>query len=179
MKSVGEAMAIGRTFKESLQKGLRSLEIKKSGLESLLFRNVSSAAAADEQTMATIYEKLRKPNAERIFYIADALRAGVSVEKICELSMIDKWFVCNIKEITDIEKEIAEAGGNMSAAQLIRAKQYGFSDKQISLLTGTDEAAVAGLRKSYRIAPDFKLVDTCAAEFQAYTPYYYSTYDSR
>jgi carbamoyl-phosphate synthase large subunit len=177
MKSVGEAMSIGRTFKEALQKGLRSLEIKKSGLVSMLFKDIRSAANADLDTLEFIYEKIRRPNAERIFYIGDALRAGVTIEKICELSRIDRWFVFNIKEIIDLEKEISGSRGDISVEQLIRAKQFGFSDKQIGLLTGTDEAAISALRKSHKIAPDFKLVDTCAAEFQAYTPYYYSTYD--
>jgi carbamoyl-phosphate synthase large subunit len=177
MKSVGEAMSIGRTFKEALQKALRSLEIKKGGLESLLFRDTRSAANADLDTLEFIYEKIRRPNAERIFYIGDALRAGVTIEKICELSRIDKWFVFNIKEIIDLEKEIAGSRGDISADELIRAKQFGFSDRQLGALTGTDEAAITALRKSHKIAPDFKLVDTCAAEFQAYTPYYYSTYD--
>lgn len=177
MKSVGEAMSIGRTFKEALQKALRSLEIKKSGLESLLFKDVGSAASADLDTLEFIYEKIRRPNAERIFYIGDALRAGVTIEKICELSRIDKWFVFNIKEIIDLEKKIAGSQEGISADELIHAKQFGFSDKQLGALTGTDEAAITALRKSHKIAPDFKLVDTCAAEFQAYTPYYYSTYD--
>ena len=177
MKSVGEAMSIGRTFKEALQKGLRSLEIKKSGLESLLFRDISSGIRADDETINLLHEKLRRPNAERIFYIADALRAGVSIEEICALSKIDRWFIFNIKGITDFEKELIGKKGSITVNLLIRAKQLGFSDAQIARLTGTDEASIRQLRRSHGISPDFKLVDTCAAEFQAYTPYYYSTYD--
>ena len=178
MKSVGEAMSIGRTFKEALQKGLRSLEIKKQGLESVLFGDaVPDARAADDGTISILHEKLRRPNAERIFYVADALRAGITIEEIYALSRIDKWFIFNIKEITDFEKELAGRKGAPAVKELIRAKELGFSDIQIGRLTGTDEASVRRLRKAHGIAPDFKLVDTCAAEFRAHTPYYYSTYD--
>ena len=176
MKSVGEAMSIGRTFKEALQKGLRSLEIKKFGLETILFKNSLKEAIASSETLEVIYEKLRKPNADRIFYIADALRAGVEIDKIFELTKIDRWFLYNIKEIIELEKEIAVAG-KLNDEILLKAKQYGFSDKQLADLTGKKEEDVAHLRRSKKISPDFKLVDTCAAEFRAHTPYYYSTYD--
>jgi carbamoyl-phosphate synthase large subunit len=177
MKSVGEAMSIGRTFKEALQKGLRSLEIKKSGLESVLFGDRPGAVSPDAAELEKIFDKLREPNAERIFYVADALRAGVEIDKIFEMTGIDRWFLFNIKEIVDAEKEIAGINGGLSAKQMIRAKQFGFSDRQIARLTGTTEEKIREERKSLKISPDFKLVDTCAAEFQAYTPYYYSTYD--
>jgi carbamoyl-phosphate synthase large subunit len=177
MKSVGEAMAIGRTFKEALQKGLRSLEIKKSGLESLLFKDAPANAKSDADTEAAIYDKLRKPNADRIFYIGDALRAGISIARISEMTKIDKWFLYNIKEITDLEKEIAGKQGGITVKLLKRAKEFGFSDRQLAHLTGTDEETICALRRSHGITPDFKLVDTCAAEFRAFTPYYYSTYD--
>ncbi|MDD3905011.1 MAG: carbamoyl-phosphate synthase large subunit [Candidatus Omnitrophica bacterium] len=178
MKSVGEAMSIGRTFKEALQKGLRSLEIKKSGLESILFKNSIKDAAADSETMELLYKKMRLPNAERIFYVADAIRAGVDIDKIYELTKIDRWFLCNIKEIVALERKIA-AAGNLSDDLLLKAKQYGFSDKQLADLTNSREEKVAALRRAKKISPDFKLVDTCAAEFRAHTPYYYSTYDRR
>jgi len=174
MKSVGEAMAIGRTFKEALQKGLRSLEIKKSGLESILFRETRDP---DSAAIDAIYEKLRKPNAERIFYIGDAFRAGISVDQIYELTKIDRWFLNNIKEIVDFEKGLIEKKGSISVKLLSEAKQFGFSDRQLSVLLGVAEEEIYRLRKSHNIAPDFKLVDTCAAEFTAHTPYYYSTYD--
>ena len=177
MKSVGEAMSIGRTFKEALQKGLRSLEIKKSGLETILFKGCLEDVKASTDTLDIIHEKLRIPNAERIFYIGDALRAGVDIEKICELTKIDKWFIYNIKEIIILEKEIMKGKGSISKDLLIRAKQYGFSDKQLAILLNKDEIEIRDLRKSFGLTPDFKLVDTCAAEFQAHTPYYYSTYD--
>ncbi len=177
MKSVGEAMSIGRTFKESLQKGLRSLEIKKNGLETVLFKDNIREPAPDADAINLIHDKLRVPSADRIFYIADAFRAGIGIEKVFELTNIDRWFLHNIIEIIDMEKEILREGDDMNQETLLRAKQYGFSDKQISTLIGTSEEKIAHLRKTYGIKPDYKLVDTCAAEFQAFTPYYYSTYD--
>jgi len=167
MKSVGEAMAIGRTFKEALQKGLRSLEIKKYGLESV----------TDSSNLDEIIEMIRTPNAQRLFYLGDAFRAGLTIEKIYEITKIDPWFLRNIKEIIDLEKQIIDNQGNISGELLTIAKQYGFSDKQLAKLLNKTEQEVCSLRKSFNIKPDFKLVDTCAAEFQAFTPYYYSTYD--
>ncbi|MFA5118522.1 MAG: carbamoyl-phosphate synthase large subunit [Candidatus Omnitrophota bacterium] len=178
MKSVGEAMAIGRTFKESLQKGLRSLEIKKSGLESILFKDCLEDVIADSVVLDTIYQKLRVPNAERIFYIGDALRAGIDIEKIYELTFVDRWFLYNLKEIVDLERRIVAAGKSLSRELLLEAKQYGFSDKQLAALLHKKEEEIFELRKAFRIEPAFKLVDTCAAEFQAYTPYFYSSYDT-
>jgi carbamoyl-phosphate synthase large subunit len=177
MKSVGEAMSIGRTFKEALQKGLRSLEIKKSGLESILFKGDLGNIKCDDAMLNIIYEKLRIPGADRIFYVADAFRASLGIDKIYEMAKIDRWFLHNIKEIVELEREIVDCGGSISIELLKRAKQYGFSDRQIAQLLGKDEAFVQALRRSNNITPDFKLVDTCAAEFRAYTPYYYSTYD--
>jgi len=178
MKSVGEAMAIGRTFKEALQKGLRSLEIKKSGLESLLFKDILKAPDSDSDTLTAINEGLRIPNAERIFYIGDAMRAGLGLDKIHSLTKIDMWFLYNISQIVGLEKEIVAKKGPLTVKLLARAKVYGFSDKQIAALTNTSEEEIYKLRKLHDIVPDFKLVDTCAAEFQAHTPYYYSTYDN-
>ncbi len=178
MKSVGEAMAIGRTFKESLQKGLRSLEIKKSGLESILFKDSLEDLKAEQVVLDTIYQKLRVPNAERIFYIGDALRAGIDIEKIYELTFVDRWFLYNLKEIIDLERRIVAAGKSLSRELLLTAKQYGFSDKQLAALVHQKEEEIYALRKTLGIEPAFKLVDTCAAEFQAYTPYFYSSYDT-
>lgn len=176
MKSVGEAMSIGRTFKEALQKGLRSLEIKKYGLESILFDG-QEKISVDNGTLDKIYQKLRIPNAERIFYIGDALRAGITADKIYELTQIDHWFLNNIKEIVSLEKDILKNKDNLTKELLTKAKEYGFSDRQLAKLSGKKEEEVMRLRKSFSIEPVFKLVDTCAAEFQAFTPYYYSTYD--
>ena len=165
MKSVGETMAIGRTFKEALQKGLRGLEIGHSGLDSKLdYKKIS-----DEK----INLRLREPNASRIFYIKYALQKGWPAQKIVELTGIDPWFIDNIKQIVELEEEIKKSPKGL----LRKAKQYGFSDQQIADLSGSDELEVRRLRKEQGLEATFKLVDTCAAEFQAYTPYYYSTYE--
>jgi carbamoyl-phosphate synthase large subunit len=177
MKSVGEAMSIGRTFKEALQKGLRSLEIKKSGLESILFKDKLDDIKCDEDTLNIIYERLRKPGADRIFYVADAFRASFDIDKIYEMTKIDRWFLHNIKEIVELEREIVNSKGDIGVELLKTAKQYGFSDRQLASLLGRDEAFIKELRIRDNLTPDFKLVDTCAAEFRAHTPYYYSTYD--
>ena len=176
MKSVGEAMSIGRTFKEALQKGLRSLEIGKSGLESALFRD-PGRLDIDTGIAERIFEKIRVPNAERIFYIGDALRAGITVDKVYEVTGIDPWFLHNIKEITDLEKTIASVKGSISDDLLRAAKEFGFSDRQLAKLLHTTEGDIYRLRKAKGLNPVFKLVDTCAAEFKAFTPYFYSTYD--
>ena len=175
MKSVGEAMAIGRTFKEALQKGLRSLEIKKFGLESFIFNNAQEFKVTPE-ILNKIHQKLRQPNAERIFYIGDAFRADLDIEKIYDLTKIDRWFLYNIKEIIDCERELLENKNNLSPELLRKAKEYGFSDRQLAGLLSVSEEEVFGLRKSAHLTPDFLLVDTCAAEFLAHTPYFYSTY---
>jgi len=176
MKSVGEAMAIGRTFKEALQKGIRSLEIKKFGLESLIFKGQNDIKA-DNGSLEFIYQKLRVPNCERIFYIGDALRAGIDIEKIYELTKVDRWFLHNIKEIIDFEKNLLQNKYPLNKETLIVAKEFGFSDKQLAALLNKTEEEIYQLRKSLDVKPVFKLVDTCAAEFQAFTPYFYSTYD--
>ncbi len=179
MKSVGEAMSIGRTFKESLQKGLRSLEIKKYGLESLCFKDVLNINKDDDAIKELLKQKLGVPNAERLFYIGDALRMGMTVEKIHEITNIDPWFLYNIKEIIELEYEIVKNKINPSKELLIQAKEFGFSDKQLANYWGKKEEDIVKMRKDFGIVPSFKLVDTCAAEFQAYTPYYYSTYEQK
>ena len=178
MKSVGEVMAIGRTFKEALQKGLRSLEIKKMGLESILFNDLANIKV-DNGVLDKIYQKLRTPNAERIFYIGDAFRANIALEKIYEFTKIDRWFLHNIKEIIDLEKEILENKAHITKEILTSAKSFGFSDRQLARLLNKKEQDLYKLRKSFNIEPAFKLVDTCAAEFFAHTPYFYSTYDKQ
>jgi len=166
MKSVGEAMAIGRTFKEALQKGLRSLEIKKYGLEPVASPNIEREK---------LLQKLTVPNAERIFYIGDALRLGMSVEKIQELTQIDPWFLHNMKEIIELEGKIVKEN-NLNKELMLQAKEFGFSDRQLAKLLDKKEEDILALRKSFGIKANFKLVDTCAAEFRAFTPYFYSTY---
>jgi len=178
MKSVGEAMSIGRTFKEALQKGLRSLEIKKYGLESVLFKDILNVKI-DSEIKDNIIQKIRLPSADRIFYLGDALRAGMGIEEIYEITKVDPWFLYNIKEIIDLEKEVALRKESIDAELLLKAKEYGFSDKQLSVLLNKTEEDIYLLRKKLNIKPVFKLVDTCAAEFKAFTPYYYSTYDNQ
>ncbi len=165
MKSVGEAMAIGRTFKESFQKALRSLEIGRFG-----FGSDGKDAPLEQAEMERL---LRVPTIGRVFAIREAFRAGYSVEKIHELSKIDPWFLHNLKELCDFRWE-GEAPAEPSLWR--RAKKLGFSDRQLGVLTGTPESEVRKARKAAGAIPTYRLVDTCAAEFEAYTPYFYSTY---
>ena len=165
MKSVGEAMAIGRTFKDALQKALRSLEIKRFGL---------CADGADKDVdLETLRLKLAIPNAERIFYLAQAFQKGASIEEVCDLTKIDKWFLRNIRQIVDASKNLV---GENGGASLERAKKLGFSDRQLAIALGSSEKTIRAKRKAAGVLPTYRLVDTCAAEFEAYTPYYYSTY---
>jgi carbamoyl-phosphate synthase large subunit len=171
MKSVGEAMAIGRTFKESLQKALRSLEIGARGLG-----GGGKFGGAEVTDWNTIRARLAKPTAERIFYIRYAFLAGFTAGQIFEVSFIDPWFLEQIRQIVALEKELQAAGAHPSATLLRRAKEAGFTDLQIGELTATKPAAVRAAREQAGIHTVYRLVDTCAAEFEAYTPYYYSTY---
>ena len=172
MKSVGEAMAIGRTFKESLQKALRSMEIGTRGLGG------GGKFGGDE---ITDHDEIRKglvrPTAERIFYVRYAIKAGFTDAEIHEFTAIDPWFLKQIRGIVEIEEELASSGLlNLSEDLLRRAKEAGFSDKQIAHLCATKIRNIKQLRQQYGIETVFRLVDTCAAEFEAFTPYYYSTY---
>jgi carbamoyl-phosphate synthase large subunit len=171
MKSVGEIMSIGRTFKEALQKGLRSLEVGITGLDMV----GESKVSADR-----LRPMLARPNPQRLFYIKYALKHGMSPEEIADLTHIDPWFLHNMRELVELEAEIARCGadGALKPELLRRAKRAGFSDPQIAALTGSDEHAVRRHRLAHGITANYKLVDTCAAEFEAYTPYYYSTYES-
>ena len=169
-------MSIGRTFKEALQKALRSLEIKKYGLESMLFKDLKNCDGSNG-ALEVIQAKLRVPNAERVFYLGDALRIGMSIDEIFKLTKIDPWFLHNMKEIIDLEKEILNTKGLADDRLLIKAKEYGFSDRQLGGMLNKTEEEVCKLRKERNIKVSFKLVDTCAAEFRAHTPYFYSTYE--
>jgi carbamoyl-phosphate synthase large subunit len=172
MKSVGEAMAIGRTFKESIQKALRSLEIGARG-----FGGGGRLGGDERPDDATIKTKLGTPNAERIFYIRYAFRAGYTVEQVFDLTRIDPWFLHQLLQIHEMEGALA--GKSLAAVDtglLRRAKEFGFSDAQLAHLLGSDLAAVRADRKGRGINTTFRLVDTCAAEFEAFTPYYYSSY---
>ncbi len=176
MKSVGEAMAIGRTFKESLQKAMRSMEIDSYGFEPRLPEAVY--AAPDRRTLDLVEERLRIPGPDRLWYLADALRLGFPVEKIYEMTGIDPWFINNIREIIDFEKEVAGLRlAEVTAATLRRAKELGFADRFLAGLWGCTEEEVRNRRRDEGIVPVYKRVDTCAAEFEAYTPYFYSTYE--
>jgi carbamoyl-phosphate synthase large subunit len=166
MKSVGEVMAIGRTFKEALQKAVRSLEQDRWGLT--LERPI---ADLDDLKL-----KIRVPTPERCFAVAEGYRRGLGTEEIARLSAIDPWFLDNIRQIVEFESTI-QAAGLGDPDVLRRAKQMGFADRRIAELTGTAETDVRAGRLAAGIRPTFKMVDTCAAEFIAYTPYLYSTYE--
>src|SRR6184192_956196 len=212
MKSVGEAMAIGRTFKEALQKALRSLEIKRFGL--------CGDGANKDLDAETLRLKLAIPNAERIFYLAQAFQDGMPIDEVFELTKIDRWFLRNVQQIVEeanrlrsstgilpvgqagvspAERENASSGrdpqfhpmdrhgeiqkhtpagpiGKMPVPQLLRAKKLGFSDRQLAVANGVSATEIRTKRQSSGVLPTYRLVDTCAAEFEAYTPYYYSTY---
>jgi carbamoyl-phosphate synthase large subunit len=161
MKSVGEAMAIGRTFKEALQKALRSLEIKRFGL---------CGDGADKRVDAeTLRLRLAIPNAERVFHLAQAFQDGMTIDEVFELTKIDRWFLHNVKQIV-------EEAGKLATTDMRRAKKLGFSDRQLAVARGTSESNIRAERKAAGVIPTYRLVDTCAAEFEAFTPYYYSTY---
>ena len=168
MKSVGEAMAIGRTFKESLQKALRSLEVKRFGL--------LADGAGKPASIAEIHQKLRVPNAERIFYLGQAFAGGMSIEEAFELTKIDRWFLHNIRQIALESADMSGNGAPLSRDRTLRLKKLGFSDRQIAIAAQIPEAEARRRRKEHGVIPTYRLVDTCAAEFEAYTPYYYSTY---
>src|SRR6058998_1655440 len=165
MKSVGEAMAIGRTFKEALQKAVRSLEQDRWAL------TLDRALSEDE-----LRGLLSVPNPDRMFAIGDAFRAGMSTAAIAGLTRIDPWFLENMREIVEFEAQIRRAGLS-DPSVLRRAKQLGFADRWIARLTGRREDEIRTLRLSHGIRATFKTVDTCAAEFVAHTPYLYSTYE--
>jgi len=174
MKSVGEAMAMGRTFQESLQKALRSLETGSAGLESPLGKRPGAAYDADE--IDRIRDGARTPTSGRIYWVAEALRAGTPVDELYALTAIDPWFLRELEAIVREEAEVA-AGGLGDAEILRERKSRGFSDKRLAWLAGTTEAEVRATRERLGVRPVFKRVDTCAAEFEAHTPYLYSTYE--
>jgi carbamoyl-phosphate synthase large subunit len=174
MKSVGEVMAIGRTFQESFQKALRGLEIDRSGLESPLGRK--PGASYTEAEIAEIKDQMRVPRAHRIFWVGEGFRAGLSVEDVYGITWIDRWFLRLIEEIVQEEARLAQALP-ADAPAWRRAKGMGFSDKRMAMLAGTKEAEVRKARHAAGVRPVFKRVDTCAAEFEAHTPYLYSTYE--
>jgi len=175
MKSVGETMSIGRTFKESLQKAIRGLEIARDGLGADGRDKPLTSDPDGPEEKAALLRAMRVPRPERILRVAQAFRAGATVEEINEATAIDPWFLENIRQIVAAETELAKADPDM-ADTLRRAKQCGFSDVQLGRMWNLDAARVRELRKKHGVLPTYRLVDTCAAEFEAYTPYYYSTY---
>ncbi len=209
MKSVGEAMSIGRTFKEAFQKGLRSLEIKRfgfggDGYDEFFGEKLNTKeklvqfiqkAKTDEHIKEKIMHYISKPKADRLFYLKFAFYAGFTSEEINKVCFIDLWFLENMRQIVDLEMELLHISetkhdsssrvvlGNQSALKNIdlyllrKAKQYGFSDKQLAFYFDTTESKVRKFREKSNVTPVYKLVDTCAAEFKAYTPYFYSTYE--
>ncbi len=179
MKSVGEAMSIGRTFKEALQKGFRSLETGVFGIADDRLPGLNDPEF--------IKKKLLTPNKDRVFYIRHAMRLGMTIDELYELTYIDRWFLKNIEEILECEREIethkkdlpivSGSGEGLPGELMNRAKRYGFSDRQLGDILGQSEHTIREWRTQQNIESVFKLVDTCAAEFEAYTPYYYSTYE--
>ncbi|MEH2215917.1 MAG: carbamoyl-phosphate synthase large subunit [Nostoc sp.] len=170
MKSVGEAMAIGRTFNESFQKALRSLETGRAGWGC----DQAEKLPSGEQIRA----QLRTPNPDRIFSVRHALQLGISAEEIYELTGIDPWFLDKFQQLLDVEKFLKRTPlQQLTKEQLYEVKRDGYSDRQIAYATKTTEDEVRAYRKSLEIIPVYKTVDTCAAEFEAFTPYYYSTYE--
>jgi carbamoyl-phosphate synthase large subunit len=171
MKSVGETMAIGRTFKESLHKAIRSLEIGRYGFG-------DPPEGADAEYMDELKRKLRRPNSKQLFQIGEAFKLGLTVEELNELTAIDPWFLHHIEQLVRLEEAIRKEPGFLDDPDNLRfAKSWGFSDVHLAHLTGTQEESIREKRKQHGIRPVYKLVDTCAAEFEAYTPYYYSTYE--
>ncbi len=171
MKSVGEVMSIGRTFKEALQKGIRGLEISRYGL--------GADGVDDDWEGINWLSYLKTPYAERIFAIRKAFLAGHTVEEIYDSTKIDRWFLSNILEIVEMEGKLRRIPLNMVDADVLRtAKEMGFSDFQLSYLLGISEDAIRNLRHEFSVKSVFKTVDTCGAEFEAFTPYHYSTYES-
>ncbi|MFV0439440.1 MAG: carbamoyl-phosphate synthase large subunit [Desulfopila sp.] len=172
MKSVGETMAIGRTFKEAFQKGMRSLETGRFGFGG------DGREPLDHLELEDLEHGLRVPNSKRIAHIYEAMKRGLAIARIYELTRIDPWFLNNLQQIVTSEEEVRSRGFQGLDRDFLRTcKERGFSDHQLAHLTGTSEDDVRNLRKKAEVLPVFKLVDTCGAEFESFTPYYYSTYE--
>jgi carbamoyl-phosphate synthase large subunit len=177
MKSVGEVMAIGRTFQESLQKALRGLETGLDGLNEIL-PSAKEAAEINEEDRDKLAYELRAPGPSRLLYVADAFRAGWSSERIQELSYIDPWFLAQIQDIINEEARVRDEGlSSLDAERMLELKRKGFSDSRLARLTGIKEQGMREKRQALNVRPVFKRVDTCAAEFATSTAYLYSTYE--
>jgi carbamoyl-phosphate synthase large subunit len=182
MKAVGEAMSIGRNFKEALQKGIRSTETSRYGFGA----DGKDVSVPIQKNMDLVKEKIRVPNDQRLFYIRYGLRAGVSVDEIYKLSGIDRWFIHQMKELVELENKIKRyrtrnKGDNIKLplSLLSKAKKEGFSDRQLAYLLNSSEEKMRKFRCRYKVRPVYKLVDTCAGELSSVKPYYYSTYETR
>ncbi|WP_199098393.1 carbamoyl-phosphate synthase large subunit [Dyella sp. ASV21] len=172
MKSVGEVMAMGRTFHESLQKALRGLEIGKNGL------NPTGLDLSTEEGLAVLKRELREPRPDRVFHLADAFRAGLSLEEVYGLSRVDPWFLAAFEDIVLTEKDVQTQGiAAVDAHRMRELKRMGFSDARLAELLDTNEAAMRHLRRTQGVRPVYKRVDSCAAEFATTTAYMYSTYE--
>ena len=172
MRSVGEAMAMGRSFQESLQKALRSLETGLSGLDEIVLDEEG------EDVAALLRGELRAPGPDRVRYVADAFRHGLALREVCDLSALDPWFAAQIEELVDIETALRRARlAELDASELLRLKRKGFSDRRLAALLGATESEIRSRRHALGVRPVFKRVDSCAAEFQSATAYLYSTYE--
>ncbi|WP_243050909.1 carbamoyl-phosphate synthase large subunit [Dyella sp. RRB7] len=172
MKSVGEVMAMGRTFHESLQKALRGLEIGKTGL------NPTGLDLSTEEGIAALKRELREPRPDRVFHLADAFRAGLTLDEVYSLSRVDPWFLAAFEDIVLTEKDVQAQGVTaLDAARMRELKRMGFADARLAELIGSDESAVRHLRRTLGVRPVYKRVDSCAAEFATTTAYMYSTYE--
>ena len=171
MKSVGEVMAIGRNQQESLQKALRGLEVGATGLNPIL-------DPEDDEAMSKLKYELQNPGAERIWYIGDAFRMGMSVDEVFSYTNVDRWYLVQLEELVKLENQVAEQGVSALTADFTRAlKRKGFSDARLAELTNVAESDIRDIRRGFGISPVYKRVDTCAAEFSTSTAYMYSTYD--
>jgi len=171
MKSVGEAMAMGRTFKEAMGKAIRSLEINRYGLSD---KHIDKSMSMDQ-----LKERLRRSYWDKLWYVAEALRRNMSVEELFALTKIDPWFLNNIKDVVSLETKLLAGKGKLPEASVLRqAKESGFSDKYMSSIAGVSEPEFRKHRQSVGVNPVYKMVDTCGAEFEAATPYLYSTYET-
>lgn len=187
MKSVGETMALGRTFKEALQKAIRGLEVGRSGLggdgnlaDAEIEAYYDDGGSLQQKAIEEIQYKLATPNCDRLYVIRIALRIGMSIDEIYDITKIDRWFLEQIKEIVDFEScldDLLKKDIEKQKEILFKAKQYGYSDKQIAHINKTSIKEIRNLRKKLDIIPAYKLVDTCGGEFEAKTAYYYSTYE--
>ncbi len=174
MKSVGEVMAIGRTFKEAFQKGLRGLEADRTGW---VIGAIPADDRLEDESLESVLVALRTPTPERIFQVKRALLLGAPVDAIADRTGMDPWFLHQMAELVEAEKEWQRGSGAADAAALRRMKRLGFSDRQLADLRGTTEAGIRALRHRLGVRPAYKVVDTCAGEFPSATPYFYSSYD--